>query len=84
MPNKQLNLKINNLPIAAAVDGHQISINDNTGDADLIFFQINPMGSSSETMDGVATAHLRLSLNQIEHLMKDLADGIKKFESNHK
>ncbi|MBQ3348587.1 hypothetical protein IJG90_03675 [Candidatus Saccharibacteria bacterium] len=80
--SKPIKLLIENLPVAASADGHQISINQNTGEADLIFFQISPNEPRDGEINGVAVSHLRLSNNQITRLLEDITRGLDNYKKN--
>ena len=82
MSSKQIELRLNNLPLASFVDGHQLSVNRETGELDVVFFQINPLEAPEKgILNGAATAHVRLSLAQAKKLIEDMTKNINDFEN---
>lgn len=80
MREKQMNLRINNVPLAASVDGHQLMTDNHSGVADLLFFQINPGSINDANADAIAAARVRLTLDQLKQLNADIVNAIEKYE----
>lgn len=77
-----MNLRINNIPLASSVDGHQLSVENRTGIADLLFFQVNPGSAEGNNMDAIAAGRVRLSVAQLKGLRDAIDDAVAKYENN--
>lgn len=82
MKEQKVNLRINNVPVAASVDGHQLSVENRTGVADLLFFQVNPGSIDGANAEAIATGRVRLSVTQLKGLRDAIDDAIAKYEQS--
>lgn len=78
MDKTLLDLTVNNVPLAASVDGHQLSFDSQNKVADLLFFQINPNSFKDGHADGIAAGRVRLTIEQLQKLGEDILDAVKK------
>lgn len=70
--NSQTKLKlIGRELVAPLVDGHQILINDDGTEADILFFQIMPGTAKDGEISGIPVAHLRLSMAQLDAFIQN-------------
>lgn len=63
--------------LAPLIDGHQIVINDDKTEADIIFFQVLPITATEDGISGAPVAHLRLSVDQLKAFIKNATDVLK-------
>ena len=85
MADKATRINIPNKVSASIVDGHQIFINDQTGEASIMFFQILPTPTNEDgVLEAVITNHIRISYGQAKGLCETLQDGLKNFEKSKK
>lgn len=78
-----LNLTVNTPAIAT--DGNAISVNNDTGDTSLIFFQIAPQQDPKpEQMHANAVANVRLTLIQLKQLAESINKAVAGFEAKKK
>lgn len=83
MPNKSMNINIVNKIPAHITDGHQIFINDRTGETSIMFFQIFPTPTGKDDiLDASMTSHIRMSFEQAEKLCEILKKGLDSYKKD--
>lgn len=78
---KPININITNKPIASAVDGNAVRIQDN-GQAEITFFQVVPSNQPNpETLDATGVASVRMTLDQLEQLRNILGTALEQHKA---
>jgi len=84
MPDNQVQANLNlqiSIP-AIATDGNALSVNNETGETSLVFFQIAPNPDPKpEQVQGNAVANVRLTFQQLKQLNEAISKAVKNYEA---
>lgn len=80
MPKEKKPIKIENKALASIVDGHQIFVNNDNGDATIMFFQTFPASEKDEFIEATTVANIRLSNDRLKYFAKSLQEVIDEYE----
>lgn len=80
--NKRINLNITSPALAS--DGYNLVINDNTGEATLMFFQVLPRPNENDDLTANTVASVRMNKEQLKELSGLLAQSVKAYEDKTK
>lgn len=58
MNNQKQQLIVSNIPLAVSADTCHVAVNNNSGEANLLFIQANPFTSNKQEITGVGVANI--------------------------
>lgn len=84
MNNKKQAIQVNMPPVVAAcIDGHQLAINNATGDTNMLFIQLQPRLDNDAIQQGVVVANIRLNIDQLRQLNDNISKTIEGYDKKH-